>query len=376
MVTYLDNTATSYPKPPAVAKAMLAALESAGNPGRASHAFARRASEILSETRSHIARLLGCTDPSRVVLTLGCTDSLNIAIKGLLHRGDHVVTTQLEHNSVLRPLKRLEQEGVISLTLVGFDSAGYIDPADVVAAICQRTRMIVMTAASNVLGSLQPVDEVASIASAHSLVLLVDAAQTLGVLDLPLDGIDLLAGSGHKGLLGPEGTGFLYVSPRLELRHWREGGTGGDSISPLHPEEMPTRLEAGTPNIPGFAGLLAGIDYLLEHGTAKILKHELDLTEQLIEGLSAIDTVTVYGSKKRERRTATVAFNLQGYSSDEVATILDENFQIAVRGGLHCAPLVHRTLGTDGLVRVGLGPFNTPEDVDRLLKAVAEIVDA
>lgn len=375
-MTYLDNTATSYPKPHGVAEAMLAAMENAGNPGRASHALARRASQILSETRSQIARLIGCNDPSRIVLTSGCTDSLNIAIKGVLQKGDHVITTRLEHNSVLRPLRRLEQDGIISLSLIGFDNRGYIDPLEVSTAIRQKTRMIAVTAASNVLGSLQPVDEIASIASAHSIVLLVDAAQTLGVLDLPLDGIGLLAGGGHKGLLGPEGTGFLYVSPALKLKHWREGGTGGDSVSPLHPEEMPVRLEAGTPNVPGFAGLKAGIDYVLERGTAQILRHELELTERLLEGLSTIPAITVYGSRNRERRIATVAFSLQGYSSDEVATILDESFQIAVRGGLHCAPLLHKALGTDGLVRVGLGPFNTAQDVDRLLEALAEIASA
>ncbi len=373
---YLDNTATSYPKPAVVAEAMLAAIESAGNPGRASHALARKASQILSETRSRIARFIGCDDASRIVLTSGCTDSLNIAIKGTLKRGDHVITTRLEHNSVLRPLRRLEQDGIVSLTLVGFDSAGYIDPAEVKSAIRPETRMIAMTSASNVLGSVQPVDEVASIASTYSLIFLVDAAQTLGVVDLALDGISLLAGSGHKGLLGPEGTGFLYVSPGLDLKHWREGGTGGDSVSPLHPEEMPVRLEAGTPNVPGLAGLLAGIDYLLTRGTAEILHHELKLTERLLEGLSALPAVTVYGSQKKERRTATVAFSLQGYTSDEVATILDESFQIAVRAGMHCAPLVHRALGTEGLVRVSLGPFNTPEDVDRLLEALAEISTA
>lgn len=376
MTLYLDNAATSFPKPPAVYEQMIQALQTAGaNPGRAGHRLARAAQQIIEETRFQLARFINAAAPEQVIFTFNATDALNIALKGLLNAGDHVISTKLEHNSVLRPLRGLMQTGV-EVTLVDFSPAGFINPQDIEAAITNKTRLIAITSASNVLGTVQPIEAVAEIAHRHNLLMLVDGAQTVGISEMDVQAlkIDLLVASGHKALLGPPGTGFLYVGERVELKSFREGGTGGDSLGIYQPTEMPVHLEAGTHNLSGIAGLKAALQYLTTHWTT-IKSLEKSLTEQLLADLQVLENITLYGSTDLARHVGVAAFSVKGYRAEEVAAVLDQHFDIAVRAGLHCAPLVHETLGTlpDGLVRVSIGPFNTAKDIDTLINALAEM---
>jgi cysteine desulfurase family protein len=379
MTIYLDNAATSYPKPREVYESMTSVLEKAGaNAGRASHKMARLAQQIIEDTRLKLAKLINAPNWQQIIFTFNATDALNMAIKGVLSPGDHVITSKLEHNSVLRPLQRLAQEN-ISLTFVDFDKDGIVNLQEIEKAIRKETKLIAVTAASNVLGTLQPIAEIGKIASKNNLFFLVDAAQTLGatLMDVEAMKIDLLAASGHKALLGPPGTGLLYVSDRVKLRGWREGGTGGDSLSPLQPESLPFQLEAGTHNLSGIAGLGAALDYLVKQGIQNIRDHELFLLNNLIELLSLIPGVVLYGTNDLSKRVGVVSFSISGYRSDEVASILDEHFDIAVRGGLHCAPLVHQALNTlpDGLIRVSVGNFNNLDEIKQLATAVREIIE-
>ncbi len=379
MTTYLDNAATSFPKPESVYAAMdRCARTQLANPGRAGHKMAVEAERLLDDGRHRLNQFFRGHGPERFIFTLNGTDALNIAFKGVLQPGDHVVTTDLEHNSVSRPLRALELDGQITLTRLPADGGGTIDPDAVRRAITPRTRLIAVTHASNVLGTVQPVAEVGRVAREHDLLFLVDAAQTAGVLPIDVRAlhIDLLAFPGHKSLLGPTGTGALYVGPRAKLRPWREGGTGGDSASETQPREFPYYLEGGTPNVLGVAGLIAGLRYVEERGLEDIHRHETGLVERLWRRLEQIDGVTVYGHRDPARRVGTVSFRSEALPAAELGGILDQAFDIAIRPGLHCAPYIHRALGTfpDGLVRVSPGAFNTPEDVDRLADAVAEIV--
>jgi cysteine desulfurase family protein len=379
MTTYLDNAATSFPKPESVYAAMdRCARTRLANPGRAGHKMAVAAERLLDDARHRLNQLFRGPGPEHFVFTLNGTDALNIAIKGTVQPGDHVITTDLEHNSVSRPLRALELAGTIILTRVAADGGGTIDPDDVRRAITPKTRLVALTHASNVLGTVQPVAEVGRAAREHDLLFLVDAAQTAGFvpIDVRAMNIDLLAVPGHKSLLGPTGTGALYVGPRAKLRPWREGGTGGDSASETQPREFPYFLEGGTPNVLGVAGLAAGIQYVEERGLADIHKHETELVERLWRRLEAIDGVTVYGHRDHGRRVGTVSFRSEALPAAELGGILDQAFDIAIRPGLHCAPYVHRALGTfpDGLVHVSPGPFNTAADVDRLVGALTEIV--
>jgi cysteine desulfurase family protein len=378
MAIYLDNAATSFPKPPAVYEQMIACLQNAGaNPGRSGHRMARAAQKIIEQTRWQLARLIGADQPARIIFTFNATDALNIALKGLLSPGDHIITTKLEHNSVLRPLRRLATRGA-EISLIDFDTEGFIAPADIEAAIRPQTKLIALTSASNLLGSLQPIEAVGEIARQHNLIFLVDGAQTVGIVPIDVEAmrIDLLAASGHKALLGPPGTGLLYVGARAQLACWREGGTGGDSLSPLQPMAMPFHLEAGTHNFSGIAGLGAALDYINGTGIDNLRKHELRLIDRLIKGLGEIPAARVYGPLNIDRRVGVAAFALAGYRADEVAAILDESFDIAVRAGLHCAPLAHEALGAlpDGLTRVSVGPFNSEADIDSLIAALREMV--
>ncbi|HEY1375764.1 MAG TPA: aminotransferase class V-fold PLP-dependent enzyme [Gemmataceae bacterium] len=379
MTTYLDNAATSFPKPEAV----YAALDRIGrtslaNPGRAGHKMAVAAERLLDDGRHRLNQFFRGKDPERFVFTLNGTDALNIAFKGVLQPGDHVVTTDLEHNSVSRPLRALELAGTIMLTRIAADGTGTVDPDAVRRAVTPKTRLVAVTHASNVLGTVQPIAEIGRVALEHDLLFLVDAAQTAGVvpIDVQAMSIDLLAFPGHKSLLGPTGTGALYVGPRAKLRPWREGGTGGDSASETQPKEFPYYLEGGTPNVLGVAGLIAGIQYVEERGLDAIHRHEVELVERLWRRLDEIDGVTVYGHRDHARRVGTVSFRTEVLPAAELGGILDQAFDVAIRPGLHCAPYIHRALGTfpDGTVRVSPGPFNTPEDVDRLADAVAEVV--
>jgi cysteine desulfurase/selenocysteine lyase len=378
MTVYLDNAATSFPKPETVYQALDAfARRHLANPGRAGHKMALAAERMLDEGRHLLNQLFHGREPERFVFTLNCTDALNMAFKGVLSDDDHVVTTDLEHNSVSRPLRALELAGRILLTRIRADGGGTINPDDVRQAIGRQTRLVALTHASNVLGTVQPVAEVGRICRERDLLFLVDAAQTAGVLPIDVQemGIDLLAFPGHKSLLGPTGTGALYVSPRARLRPWREGGTGGDSSSETQPCDFPYYLEGGTPNVLGIAGLAAGIRYVQERGLDRIRAHEVGLIERLWRRLDEMGSYEVFGHRDPARRVGTLSFRSQTLEAMALGGILDQTFDVAVRPGLHCAPYIHRALGTfpEGTVRVSPGPFTTEADVDHLADALAEI---
>jgi cysteine desulfurase family protein len=375
---YLDNAATSFPKPETVYQTLdRFAREQCANPGRAGHKMALAAERTLDDARHVLNQLFHGEGPERFVFTLNCTDALNMAFKGVLSDGDHVVTTDLEHNSVSRPLRALELAARIRVTRVRADGGGTVDPAEFRKAVTPRTRLFVLTHASNVLGTIQPVAAVGQIAREQGICFVVDAAQTAGAvpIDVRAMNIDLLAFPGHKSLLGPTGTGALYVGPRAQVRAWREGGTGGDSSSETQPREFPYFLEGGTPNVLGVAGLAAGLKYVQEQGLERIRDHETALTERLRRRLKEIDGYEVYGHEDPSHRVGTLSFRSASLPAAELGGILDQSFDIAVRPGLHCAPYIHRSLGTfpEGTVRVSPGPFSTEEDIDRLFQALAEI---
>lgn len=407
---YFDNAATSFPKAPGVADAIGKFLaESAANPGRAGHRMAIEAERMLDDVRLRLTRLFDGEDHHRMIFAMNTTDALNMAIKGVL--GDerpsiggklpHVVTTVLEHNSVSRQLEAMREDGQIELTRVTCDDSGFMDPDDIRRAITPATKLIVMTHASNVLGTIQDAAAVGRIAREHDVLFCLDAAQTAGVVPISIKtlNVDLLAFPGHKSLLGPTGTGGLYVGKRCpepaeavaathepghrdkaitrrtRLRAWREGGTGGDSSTPRQPTLYPYYLEGGTPNTVGIAGLAAGLDYLDAHPLTDILAHEQAMVARIIEHLLADDRFTLYGPRDAASRVGTVAFNIAGYEPSDVASILDTSFDIASRAGLHCSPYCHKRLGTHpaGAVRVSPGPFNTEEELAALLDALTQI---
>lgn len=379
-VIYFDNAATSWPKPPGVAAAMTDFLERVGaNPGRSGHRLSIAAARIVFRTREQIAALFNLPDPTRVIFGANVTEALNLALHGLLKPGDHVITSGMEHNSVMRPLRALERRGV-ELTVVPCAGDGSLDAAQVAAAIRPHTVLVVLNHASNVCGTILPVAEVGEIVRARGLLLLVDAAQTAGALpiDMQAEKIDLLAFTGHKSLYGPTGTGGLALGERVDIRRLdslKQGGTGSRSEREEQPEFLPDKYECGTPNVTGLAGLSAALDWLQERGVASLRAHEMALCERLLNGLQDIPGVTVYGPRAASRQTATVSFNLAGLQPSEVGLRLDEEFGILCRVGLHCAPAAHRTLGTfpGGTVRFGLGAFNTPEQVEAALRAVAAL---
>jgi cysteine desulfurase / selenocysteine lyase len=375
---YLDNAATSYPKPEGVYAALdHFARHSLANPGRSGHRMAQAAEHALADARHRLNRFFNGRNPERFAFTLNCTDALNMAFKGVLNPGDHVITTNLEHNSVSRPLVAMAEAGRITLTRINADAGGTINPADIEAAVTPKTRLIAMTHASNVLGTIQPIAEVGRTARQRDLLFLVDAAQTAGVVPIDVQAmcIDLLAIPGHKSLFGPTGTGALYVGPRAELRPWREGGTGGDSLTPTQPADYPHFLEGGTPNVLGIAGLIAGLDFVEERGIEAIRKHEVDLCTQLRSALAEMPAFELYGHGDPRRSLGAVSFRCEAIPAPDLGGILDTSFDIAVRPGLHCSPYIHKSLGTapDGLVRVSPGPFNTPPDIERLIEALREI---
>ncbi len=375
---YLDNAATSFPKPESVYQALdRFARQDLANPGRAGHKMALAAERALDDCRHLLNQLFQGKGPERFVFTLNCTDALNMAFKGVLNEGDHVITTDLEHNSVSRPLRAMELAGRISLTRLTADAGGTIDADSVKSAITPKTRLIALTHASNVVGTIQPIREVGRIAREYDILFLVDAAQTAGAVPINVqeDGIDLLAFPGHKSLLGPTGTGALYVGPRARVAAWREGGTGGDSSSETQPRDLPYFLEGGTPNVLGVAGLAAGIEYVVENGIERIREHEAALMERLWQRLDELPGFEVFGHRDASRRVGTLSFRCEMLAAPELGGILDQAFDIAVRPGLHCAPYIHRALGTfpDGTVRVSPGPFSTEADIDRLADALGEI---
>lgn len=376
---YLDNGATSWPKPECVHREMVRFLaEDAANPGRAGHRMAVAAEKLLDDVRGKLTRLFDGTDAERMILTMNCTDALNIAIKGVVREGDHVITTTLEHNSVSRPLQAMADAGTIELTRLPMADGGFIDPDAVRRAVTPGTRLIACTHCSNVLGTIQPAEEIGRIAREHDVLFLLDAAQSAGLVPISIRrmNIDLLAFPGHKSLLGPPGTGGLYVGERADPRPFREGGTGGDSSSPTQPHLYPYWLEGGTPNTVGVAGLGAGVDYVVAQEPARTLEHERALVRRVTEALADDGRFSLLGSPDVDRRGGVVTLTVEGLAPSEVGAILDQSFDIAVRPGLHCAPYIHRELGTfpDGAVRISPGPFNTPDDVDRLVSALTQMV--
>lgn len=376
---YLDNAATSFPKPEAVYQALdHFARHSLANPGRAGHKMALAAEHALDDGRHRLNQFFNGKAADRFVFTLNCTDALNMAFKGVLRSGDHVVTTDLEHNSISRPLRAMEKAGHITLTRVRADDGGTVAPDDIKNALTSKTRLVAITHASNVVGTVQPITAIGQITKERGVLLLVDVAQTAGVVpvDIQAMNIDLLAFPGHKGLMGPTGTGALYVAPHVTVLPWREGGTGGDSSSETQPTEFPYYLEGGTPNVLGVAGLSAGIQWVEREGLAKIHAHEVELTERLWQALDALGGFTVYGHRDMSQRVGTLSFRSELLPATEIGGILDQAFEVAIRPGLHCAPYIHRALGTfpEGTVRVSPGPFNTAAEIDLLANALKEIL--
>jgi cysteine desulfurase/selenocysteine lyase len=381
---YLDNAATTFPKPESVFHGMDTFMRtSAANPGRSGHRRAVEAEAMINETRRLLARLFGCSRPERIVFTLNATDALNMAIKGLLRPGDHAITSVLEHNSVSRPLNQLEQNGTIALTRLPANGDHLIDPEDVMRAFRSSTRLVALTHASNVTGTIQEIAAIGPRIRERNAFFLVDASQSAGVVPITFekDCVDLLAFTGHKALLGPTGTGGLVIGERVDLAPWREGGTGGDSSSPLQPSELPHRLEGGTPNIFGIAGLREGVRLLLKHGVENVLTHERSLLEEFYRALRDPGVFQWYGAdrviaeQQGKGRLGLVGINLPGLSPAELAAILDERFDLAVRAGLHCAPYAHKHLGTfpEGFVRLSVGIMTTAEEVRKAAAAFDEI---
>jgi cysteine desulfurase / selenocysteine lyase len=382
---YLDNAATSWPKPPAVYEAVDSYQRVNGAPlGRGTYGEAQSVERTVAEARRGLARLLGVRDPNQVILAFNGTDALNIAIHGYVRRGDHVVTTVVEHNSVLRPLRHLADTAEVEITHVECDAEGIVAADAIGAAIRPETRLVVLSHASNVTGALQPVEEVARLLRARQgPKLLVDAAQSAGHVPIDVDrwGVDMLATSGHKGLLGPLGTGLLCIRRGLEgeISSFRQGGTGSQGDEDRQPRSMPDKYEPGNQNVPGLVGLAASVSYLNDHGIDEVRQHAERLTTQLLGGLQAIAGVTIYGPREVVRRVSVVSLSVEGYDPQELATTLDAAFGIQTRAGFHCAPHMHAALGTaerGGTLRLSVGLFNTQADVAAAIAAVRAIAAA
>ena len=375
---YLDNAATTMRKPQGVTDAVVAAMNTMGNSGRGVHESALDASRLIYGAREKLASLFGCQRADHVAFAANATEALNLAINGTISPGDHVISTDLEHNSVLRPLYRLEQHGV-ELSFVAADRKGCIDYADFEKLIRPNTRAIITTHASNLTGNALDVARIGEIAHRHGLLYIVDASQTAGAfaIDMQKMNIDILCFTGHKSLMGPQGTGGVCVASGVEIRPWKVGGSGVQTYNPQQPPEMPTRLEAGTLNGHGIAGLSAALDYLEETGVENIFHHEQELMRRFYEGVSVIDGVTVYGDFSTEYRAPVVSLNVRDYDSSEVSDELALTYDIATRSGAHCAPRMHRALGTEeqGAVRFSFGHFNTFDEVDAAIAAIREIAE-
>ena len=375
---YLDNAATTLRKPQPVIDAVVAAMTTLGNSARGTHDGSLSASRIIYDTREKLADFFGCPRPDHVAFTCNSTEALNTAICGLLDPGDHVISTDLEHNSVLRPLYRMEAERNVSLSFVPADRQGNLDYGDFARLIRPETRAIVCTHASNLTGNVVDISRVGEIAHAHGLTFIVDASQTAGVLpiDMAAQHIDILCFTGHKSLMGPQGTGGLCLGEHVALRPWKVGGTGVQTYSRSQPEQLPTLLEAGTLNGHGIAGLSAALDYIREVGMDTIREKEEALMCRFYAGVSAVPGVTVYGDFTAPR-TAVAALNIRDYDSGEVADALSQDYGIATRPGAHCAPRMHRALGTErqGAVRFSFSWFNTEAEIDAAIQAVKELAE-
>ena len=378
---YLDNAATSYPKPEEVYAFMDSFYRSKGvNPGRSGYDLSIEAGNIIENTRKVLTNYFNGTDHNRLVLSLNATDAINLAISGLLEPGDHVITTKIEHNAILRPLYHMSLYNDVEVDYISFNKDGFVDPDDFIPKFKKNTRLVVVNHASNVIGTIQPIKEIGKLCRERGVTFLVDASQTAGKIPVGIEdmNIDVVVFTGHKSLLGPTGTGGLYIREGVEIKHTRAGGTGVKSAEKHHLEEYPYRLEYGTMNIVGVAGLYAGIKWLMNKGIKEIHQHEMELSEQFRNGLSQIDKVITYCQDDLRDHIGVVSFNIEGLEAINTGTILDGEYNIACRTGLHCAPLVHEQIGTDklhGTVRISFGPFNTEEHVRKTVAAVREIAE-
>lgn len=380
MEIYLDNAATSFPKPEEVSKAVYEFIKYNGaTAGRGAYEKAMASDKLVYETRKLISNLFNHNNPSSVILTSNVTESLNIVINGILKEGDHVITSSLEHNAVWRCLKTLEREKNISISVVPCTVEGYTNPHDVEKYINSNTSLIVFTHASNVLGTIQPIKEIGHIARKHKIPFLVDTAQTAGAhsIDINEDNIDILAFTGHKSLLGPMGTGGFIINWDGEIKPFKAGGTGGDSSIEYQPDYLPNKFETGTPNVAGIIGLGEGIKFINKVGIENIIKKEKEIIEYALKRLDEIENITVYGPKNHEKIVNVIPFNVKGMSSEEIAYELDQEYNIMIRIGLHCAPTAHRIIGTEkvGTLRIGIGYFNEKSDIDVLVDALKKITN-
>jgi cysteine desulfurase/selenocysteine lyase len=378
---YLDNAATSWPKPPEVLKVMTDVLELAGgNPGRSGHRLSVAAAREVYNARENIASFFNVADPLRVIFTTNATHAINIALKGLLKPGDHVVTSSIEHNAVMRPLRSLEKQGV-RLSIVPCAADGSLDVRDVARVMNSRTRLVAITHASNVMGTILPVAEIASVAHEAGALLLVDAAQTAGTIpiDMPAIGIDFLAFTGHKELQGPPGIGGLAIGENVDVSRIEplvRGGTGSRSESQEQPDDLPDKFESGTLNLVGIAGLHAGIQWVRDRGIDTIRAHLKELTLALINGLSELPGIKVYGPLNINSTVAIVSFSVHHKRASEVGLKLDEEYGILCRVGLHCAPAAHKTMGSfpEGTVRLAPGVFTTMDDISTTIRAIEQVI--
>jgi len=376
---YMDNAATTYPKPNEVYDFMYEFYKKHGvNPGRSGYDMTLETEEVVQGTRKMLTEFFNGTDPNQLTFSYNASDSLNMIVDGMVAKGDHVVTSNLEHNSVLRPLYHKEMDGVIEVSYLPFNEQGYIDPDDIKKAIKKNTKMVIINHGSNVIGTVQPIAEIGKICREAGVYFALDASQTAGAqkVDIQEMSIDLLAFTGHKCLMGPTGIGGSYISKDVPIKGSRYGGTGVRSAQKTHLEEFPYRMECGTLNIVGVAGLHAGQKWIQKEGLENIHKRELDLWDRLRLGLQEIDGVITYCADSRDNQNAVLSFNIQGWEAADVGTMLDVDYNIACRTGLHCAPLVHEQLGTNtihGTVRLSMGPFNTEEHIDAAIEAVKEI---
>ncbi|MGL5314164.1 MAG: aminotransferase class V-fold PLP-dependent enzyme [Peptostreptococcaceae bacterium] len=380
MGIYLDNASTSYPKPKEVADAMYEFMINNGaTSGRGAYKNAMMSDRLVYEARKSVANLFKFNDPKRVIFTSNVTESLNLAINGILRERDHVITSGLEHNAVWRCLKTLERDKKITISKVETDKNGYTNPKDIEKYIKSKTKLIIFNHASNVLGTIQPIREIGKIARQHNIPFLVDAAQTAGAypIDIEKDNIDLLAFTGHKSLLGPMGTGGLVVNWDGDIQPLKAGGTGGDSAYEYQPDYYPNKLETGTMNVAGVIGLKKAIEFINKEGIDNIHKKEKETVKYAIERLEEIENVDVYGPKDSEKIVGVISFNIKDKRAEEVGYELDSKYNIMVRAGLHCAPSAHDLIGTKtvGAVRIGIGYFNEKEHVDELISAIKEIAN-
>ncbi|MGL5316014.1 MAG: aminotransferase class V-fold PLP-dependent enzyme [Peptostreptococcaceae bacterium] len=374
---YLDNAATTYPKPECVYDSIMDCMKNyCANPGRAGHKLAMKAAREIYDARENIAKLFNVDNPMNIVFTNNATDSLNLAIKGVVKSGDHIITTSMEHNSVIRPIKALEKNNIEN-TIVSCDKDGFLNIEDLKNAIKPNTKLIVTTHASNVCGTIIDIKSVGEIAKENNIIYLVDASQTAGVYDIDVKevNVDMIAAPGHKCLFGPQGTGILYIRDGLELEILKEGGTGSRSEDVFQPNLLPDKYESGTHNTPGIVGLNEGVKFIFEKGIDNIRKHEEELCEYMLTRLEEVPNIVIYGPKNSKKRAAVISINIGNMDSGEITFLLDSEYDIATRSGIHCAPLAHKTLGTldQGAVRFSIGYFNTKSDIDVAIEALKKI---